>query len=178
MRASVWQIAVLLIIGQALLGALGYFTRSLPYLSLVYTLVFIWLVVRAARAVRPAPKEKGLGTAGAVAAAALWQLPAIALLPFWMPELGTQLWQGALYPWVGLVADRWVGAGLQGWLWLAAVPEFLLFVLAAAPAKTRPVQSPAPVVAASQLTPEQKENWAAARRHQDVIQDRLNGTKN
>lgn len=137
------DIAFLLFFAQGFLGSLAYLARSMPLVGIPLTLLLVWLILRIALVLRDEvaiAKRKGVerNLRGiAVVAALVWQVPVLLGAPFWAPEWATLLWQGTLLP-----PLRALGINLPvQWLWLAFIPEIVLFVAAtswAEPARYMP----------------------------------------
>lgn len=157
------QTAFLLLIGQLLLGALGWFLSGrLPWVGLLATLALLWYAWRLGVVFRDEAERR---TRRYRASAAAWtgflaQLPGLLLLPYWAPGWIYSLWQGAFLPVPAVLERYWPGMGgrVIPWLWLTAVLVVLLF---ARPAhKERRQEAPA-----QRLAPGE---WAPARRFADV----------
>jgi len=173
------QSAVLLILGQVLLGAVGYAVSAwLPWLGLPLSVLLFWLIVRTARVLRGELEEAARKRQAVVPwqmaawAALMWQWPSVVFLPSgtFAPEWLGRVWNGVMLPVQGTF-----GTALGPWLWVAVVVETLAFVaivgrpltLAMALVVSKPVEQP----------PAQREvaaaaEWAPARRHKDAIRRR------
>jgi len=169
------QTALLLMVAQAALGAVGYGLSRMPWVGLVITLVWLWFLIRVALVlrgemdrllVRRRPVVHGRV---ALAAAAIWQIPTYLTLPFWAPARFTAIWEGALAPAVTLSA-RWA-PGLASdpgrWLWAAFAVNVLIFGLVAgrsqAVVKLKPASRPSAASASVPLR-QASGDWVAARR--------------
>lgn len=166
-----FQTALLLLIGQVLLGGLGWFLVGVaPWAGLPVTLVLVWFLYRVGRIFREELRKAA--AAGKVAAPGrlaffvglLAQLPGLALLPYWAPDWILSLWQGAVLPFTATLEGLWpaVGPAAGPWLWVAAPLEIGLFAwVAAGPERPVKAYSAAPAKAAVG-------EWSAARRLKDV----------
>jgi len=170
------QTAVLLMAGQVVLGGIGYLTHErFFWAGLLLLIVYVWYVVRISKVLRNeianaqtrmvilTPWRVALGTA------LVWQIPAVAALPYWAPEWATQIWQGVWLPVTAALGQLWSGvpASVNPWLWTALAVEALLVVLVAAPprrAPAAPVAKPAPALAQAVSG-----EWSPAKRHHDVV---------
>lgn len=163
------QIALLLLLGQVLLGALGWFLANrLPWIGLLVTLFLIWFVWRLGIVFREEAERtaRGRRTAPSTAlwTAVLAQVPGLLLLPFWAPDWIHSLWQGAFLP-VLAVLERFLPgtqAAAGPWLWLSAIVLVALFRWAARPAAAN--RTPAEVGPAAAAAGD----WVPARRLADV----------
>ncbi|MFZ5827962.1 MAG: hypothetical protein ACOY94_26960 [Bacillota bacterium] len=167
------QSAVLLFLGQFLLGGIGrMLTAAAPWAGLPVTLFLIWFILRTAavfreemaKAIKGGAAIQPLRLALFVALAA--QVPGLVLLPYWAPALDWfyLLWQGAAIPVAATVSWLWpVNADpFREWLWLAAFLQMALFVWGArTPERPEPVSAPTPARPAAG-------EWAPARRVAEV----------
>lgn len=157
------QTALLLFLGQLLLGAPGWFlARRWPWAGLLATLVTLWFVWRLGVVFREEAERhtRRYRTATAAQTAALAQLPGLLLLPYWAPEWVYSLWQGAFLP-VAALLERYrpgLGQAVVPWLWASAAAIVLLF---AGAGREVPAPAPPPVRAAPG-------EWVPARRLADV----------
>lgn len=170
------QSAVLLILGQLLLGAVGYAVpQGLPWLGLPLGILLFWLILRVGRVLRgfleeAARKRQPVAPLQmALWATLLWHLPSVLLLPAgtFAPRWVGQVWNGVMLPVQGTAGLLFGGAEtLESWLWVAVVVEALVFALIVG----RPMTGPA---AAETAAPRQQVaaagNWVPARRHKDVV---------
>jgi len=162
------RMALLLASAQVILGLTGYALRRYPWPALVVTLLFLWLLVRAATVMRgevSRAQRKGIPVVPAAAAslvAVLWQLPGLAVLPLWVPDWIWSVWQGWALPVPG-VLGRLLGMELNvaPWLWGAWVVEVLLFVGAASRREVRRVRR----VAVPKVKAAGDAEWVPARRY-------------
>lgn len=174
------QSAVLLIVGQVLLGAVGYAVPSgFAWLGLPLWILLFWLILRVARVLRAEMEKRVMQRQTvvpcqmAVWAVLLWQWPSVILLPqgsFAPPVLG-QIWNGVMLPvqgTAGLISDA-AGAALGPWLWVAVLLEALVFGVIVG----RPVATGLPVTRPSAEAHPRHQvaaagEWAPARRLNDV----------
>lgn len=183
----IMQSAVLLILGQVVLGALGFAVPDrYPWLGLPLLLLFMWLIVRTARVVRQelegAAKKRQTVVPWRVAlsTALIWQVPALigwAVLA-WLPDWVPAVWHGTALPAIDSL-DRWIpalGLGATSWVTVAvAVLEAVLFGFIAgrplAPVVTpKAAQEQAHATVAAAASGE----WAPARRHKDAMKRHRN----
>lgn len=182
MLAVLLQSAVLLILGQLLLGAVGVYAvpSEVAWLGLPLWIFLFWLILRVARVLRGEMEKMAMKRQPvapwqmAVWAVLLWQWPSVILLPegtFALPMLG-QIWNGVMLPvqgTVGLLFGQTAGTALGPWLWVAVVLEALVFGLIVG----RPLSTglPAAKAAADALPKRQVAaagEWAPARSLNDV----------
>jgi len=138
------QTAFLLLVGQVLLGGLGWFLSDrLPWAGLLTTLFLLWFVWRFGLVFRDEAERR---TRRYRASAAAWtaflsQLPGLLLLHYWAPDWVCSLWQGAFLPVAALLDRFWPGVGARvfPWLWLTAPVIMLLFTRPARPEQTQKV---------------------------------------
>lgn len=169
--ALLLQMALLLILGQSVLGALGFVSMGVPWLGLPLTGAMFWIYARIARVLRhdlaQATRKGALIVPERLAffVAVFAQVPGFALLPYWAPGWATNVWQGALLPVAGTLDLFWpvVLTAVQPWLWVASLLEIVLFtwlVIRPDPATTRytPPQPARRAVSGE---------WAPARRRVD-----------
>ncbi|MDF2627337.1 MAG: hypothetical protein K0R39_1168 [Symbiobacteriaceae bacterium] len=173
------QSAVLLILGQLLLGAVGYVVpQGLAWLGLPLWIFLFWLILRVARVLRAEMEKKGLQRHPVVPwqmaawAVLLWQWPSVILLPkgTFVPGVLGQIWNGVMLPvqgTVGLVSEA-AGTALGPWLWMAVVLEALIFGLIVG----RPLATVLPGVRQAAELPQRQVaaagGWAPARTLKDV----------
>lgn len=175
------QSAVLLILGQVLLGAVGYAVPSdVAWLGLPLWALLFWLILRVARVLRAETERLAMQRHPvtpwrmAVWAVLLWQWPSVILLPEGTPApviLG-QLWNGVMLPvqgTVGLLFGEATGTALGPWLWVAVLLEALVFGLIVG----RPVSTGLPVARGTADSHPRHQvaaagEWAPARRLNDV----------
>lgn len=175
------QTALLLLLGQAVLGAAGFVFRPWPWLGMMLPFLLFWLVVRVGRVLRDemarAPERAGVTPwRTALFVAVLWQLPAGALMLLW-PDLAQAIWQGALLPITGTLGYLWpaMPAAAAPWLWTAGIAELGLFVAAAAePVRSRVI---APEVVASARKAAGQGDWVPARSLAEARKARRNRKK-
>lgn len=165
------QTMLLLLLGQVLLGGLGWLlVGAAPWAGLPVTLFLVWFLYRVGLVCRE-EMEKAMkrdepiapGRLAAFVGAAA-QLPGLLLLPYWAPDWILTLWQGAVLPVAVTLGMLWPtgGASAASWLWLAAFFEIALFAWAAAgPQRQAKVYSAAPARPAAG-------EWAPARRLSQV----------
>ncbi|HWI62044.1 MAG TPA: hypothetical protein VNT75_09410 [Symbiobacteriaceae bacterium] len=178
------QSAVLLILGQLILGAVGYVLVDIPWLGLPLGIILFWLILRLARVLRgemeTQAKQNGRVVPWQMAlwATLLWQWPSVILLPSgtFAPEWMGKVWNGVMVPvqgTVGLISQT-AADGLGPWLWLAVVLEALAFALVVGqPLATRsPVPERKAAQAAAQRQVAASGEWAPARRHREVTRRR------
>lgn len=174
------QSAVLLILGQLLLGAVGYVVpMGLAWLGLPLWILLFWLILRVARVLRGEMEKLAMQRQPvvpwrmAVWAVLLWQWPSVILLPegSLAPEVLGRVWNGVMLPvqgTVGLIFGRAAGTALEPWLWVAVVLEALVFGLIVG----RPVSTGLPAAKAADALPKRQVaaagDWAPARRLNDV----------
>ena len=178
------QSAVLLILGQLILGAVGYVCTEIPWLGLPLGMLLFWLIVRLARVLRREMETLARQSGGIVPwkmalwATLLWQWPSVILLPSgtFAPQWMGQVWNGVMVPVQGTVAmfSEGAGAALAPWLWLAVVVEALAFALVVAQplAARTPVADRKGAEAAAQRMVAAGGDWAPARRHKEVTRRR------
>lgn len=173
------ETSLLLLVGQALLGGLGFGAGALPwpYLGLPITASFIWLVIRTALVMREEmakARKRGAMIVPwrmALFTGVLWQVPALAVAPSWFPEV----WQGALLPIRGTFGLLWpeAAAATTPWLWVAALGELALFALVAGRSTIRPA------LRGAQVNPAQRPvaagEWVPARRRKDIVRKKMTG---
>ncbi|MBP2017098.1 hypothetical protein J2Z79_000472 [Symbiobacterium terraclitae] len=157
------QTAFLLLVGQVLLGGLGWFLSGrLPWVGLLTTLFLLWFAWRLGLVFRDEAERRTRRYRASTAAwtAFLSQAPGLLLLHYWAPDWIHSLWQGAFLPAAALLDRYWPGTGasLVPWLWLTAPLLILLFTRPARAQQTQevPVQRRAPG------------EWVPARRLADV----------
>lgn len=169
------QSAVLLILGQLLLGAVGYAVpQGLPWLGLPLGILLFWLILRVGRVLRDyleaaARKRQPVAPLQmALWATLLWQLPSVILLPAGTiaPNWLGQIWNGVMLPVQGTAGLLFGGAeALASWLWVAVVVEALVFAFIVG----RPLTGPAVAEPPALKQVAAAGNWAPARRHRDVV---------
>lgn len=175
------QSAVLLILGQVLLGAVGFAVPAgLAWLGLPLWILLFWLILRVARVLRAEMERLAMQRQPVVPwrmalwAVLLWQWPSVLLLPEGTiaPPLLGQLWNGVMLPVQGtvdLLFGQAAGTALGPWLWVAVVLEALVFGLIVG----RPVPTGLPAArAAADALPKRQVaaagQWAPARSLNDV----------
>ncbi len=157
------QTALLLFLGQILLGGLGwFFSGRFPWVGLPAALVLLWFVWRLGIVFREEAERRTRRYRTSMAAwtALLSQLPGLLLLHYWAPDWIHSLWQGAFLPISALLERYWPGVGqaVAPWLWASAALIILLFARAAK------AEGPPPAPAA----PARPGEWVPARRLADV----------
>lgn len=173
MKQLLVQTAILLIIGQGVLGGAGFALRHLPWLGLPLPFLLFWFIYRTARVLRESmirAQRRWVPVVpwqAALWVVLLWQLPTLVVLPFWAPDWAAGLWQGAMLPVVGTV-DLWVpsfATAVTPWLLLACLVEGAFFVRVAG-------RSSALRLPLRQASPHQPAaasgEWAPARRRKDI----------
>jgi hypothetical protein len=175
------QSAVLLILGQLLLGAVGHVVPlELAWLGLPLWILLFWLILRVARVLRGEMEKLAMQRQPvmpwrmAVWAVLLWQWPSVILLPegTFAPAVLGEVWNGVMLPvqgTMGLLFGEAAGTSLGPWLWVAVVLEALVFGLIVG----RPVATGLPVAkAAADALPKRPVaaagDWAPARSLNDV----------
>ena len=107
MVMALLEAAVLLILGQLVLGAVGWVVpQAYPWLGLPLGVLLFWLILRVARVLREfldeaARKRQPVAPlAMALWATLLWQLPSVVLLPSgtFTPVWMGQIWNGVMLP--------------------------------------------------------------------------------
>jgi len=165
-----FQITLLLLLGQILLGTVGWFLADrFPWAGLLATLFLFWFVWRLGIVYREEAERTARGRRTAIAGVRAWtailaQIPGLLLLPFWAPEWIHSVWQGAFLPAVATLNLFLpsVRAAASPWLWLSAIPVVALFTWASRPtAERRSPQEEASRAAAAG-------DWVPARRLADV----------
>lgn len=178
MGKVVLQSAVLLILGQLILGAVGLAVPpGLAWLGLLLGALIFWLIVRIARVLRSEmtaaleqQEEVVVPWQVATWATMLWQWPSILLL--WpdtvFPEWMGRLWNGVALPVQGTVDLFADGAAIQPWLWVAVAVEAVTFWILVARPLPAQVAARKQAAEAVQRTAAGTNDWAPARRHKDV----------
>ncbi|OTA41786.1 MAG: hypothetical protein A6D92_03850 [Symbiobacterium thermophilum] len=157
------QTAFLLLLGQLLLGGLGWFLAGRwPWIGLIPALVLLWFAWRLGVVFREEAERRTrrYRTAAAAWTAVMSQIPGLLLLPFWAPDWIYSLWQGTFLP-VAALLERYrpgLGQVVVPWLWASAAAIVLLF---AGAGREVPAPAPPPVRAAPG-------EWVPARRLADV----------
>ena len=183
--AFLFQTAILLLLGQATLGAIGYLTSPWPWLGLLLPFLLLWLVMRVGRVLREeiarAPERAGvIPWRIALFVAVLWQLPAGVLMLLW-PDLTPGVWQGSILPLTGTLGYLWpaLPGAVAPWLWTACLPEIALFMtVAAEPVRSRTLPAEVVATAAARMAVGEGEGrWVPARRVQDARKARRDRKK-